>query len=161
MRYSLSAIGGKPGVAESRRAETIGFVCDLASRSPFHVNLPLAPLLGMVDSAIQLNQIKVYFNDYGECMGYITWAFLAPDVEQRFLHGQDISLHITEWNEGASLWIIDFLVPRGSIPYVLRDMRDTLFRASNTVTYFRFKNTRRIAKRLSREGGGSFFVHEA
>ncbi|MEQ1638472.1 MAG: toxin-activating lysine-acyltransferase [Methylococcales bacterium] len=157
MRYSLSAIGGTPGDIEIKRAKTIGFICDLARRSPFHGRLSLKPLLSAVDSAFQLDQIKFYFSDYGECMGYVTWALLAPDVEQRFLLGKELSLHIAEWNEGASLWIIDFLVSDGALPYVLRDMRDDLFKDYDTITYFRYKNGQRIAKRLSRQDGGAFF----
>lgn len=158
MRYSLSSVGGKPGETQLQRAQTIGFICDLARGSPLHGQMGLGALMGMLDSAIQLEQVKIYFSDYGECMGYVVWALLAPDVERRFLGGKDLSLHITEWNEGASLWIIDFLVPRGSLHYVLRDLRDCLFKDYDTVTYFRFKNGKRIAKQLSRQDGGSFFA---
>lgn len=159
MRYNLRAVGGKPGDAESQRSQSIGFVCDLARGDPLHRMMGLGTLMEMLDSAIQLEQIKIYFSDYGECMGYVTWAHLSPSVEQRFLDGKDFSLHITEWNEGTSLWIIDFLVPKGSLPYMLRDLRDCLFKDHDTITYFRFKNGKRIAKRLSRQDGGSFFAN--
>lgn len=158
MRYSLSTIGGKPDETGLRRAKTVGFICDLGRDSHFHAQIGLGALMEMLDSAIQLEQIKIYFNDYGECMGYVAWALLAPDVEKRFLSGKDRSLHIIEWNEGTSLWIIDFLVPKGSLPYVLRDMRDNLFKDHDTVTYFRFKNGRRIVKRLCRQDIGSFLA---
>jgi hemolysin-activating ACP:hemolysin acyltransferase len=157
MRYSLSAIGGKPSQIALRKAETIGFVCDLAQASPQHAPMSLQQLMRVLDAAISLNQVKVYFNDYGECMGYVVWALLAPDVAQRFLSGNDLSLHLTEWNEGTNVWIIDLLVPHGSINYVLRDLSDNVFKDIESLTYFRVKKGKRIFKCVSRSDGGYFF----
>ncbi len=106
---------------------------------------------------MHLGQVKIYFNNYGECMGYVVWATLAPDVERRFIRDKNINLHPTEWNEGISLWIIDFLVLRGSLQYVLADLRDRQFAAYETLTYFRIKNGKRIFKRVGRTDGGRFF----
>ncbi|MEQ1515547.1 MAG: toxin-activating lysine-acyltransferase [Usitatibacteraceae bacterium] len=157
MRYSLSASGGKPSAIARSRAETIGFVCDLARGSPLHAQMNLRQLMGMLDTALSLEQVKVYFNDYGECMGYVVWALLAPDVAQRFLRGNDLSLHLTEWNEGTNAWIIDFLVPLGSLDYVLADLRDSVFKDFDYLTYIRVKKGRRIFRCASRAQGGYFF----
>ena len=157
MPYSLTAIGGKPTENGLKRAQTFGFVCELARSSQFHSQIPTGSMIGMLDSAVQLSQIRVYFNNYGECMGYVIWALLSQDVEQRLLRGTDLSLDSTEWNEGSSLWIVDFFVRRGSLPYVLLDMRDNLFANQETLTYFRVKNGKRVSKRLSRSDGGNFF----
>lgn len=157
MRYSLSAIGGKPDPSRLAPAQALGFVTELMGTSPFHAQMPVGALLPLFSSALALDQIKLYFNDYGEFMGYVSWAFLAPDVEQRYLRGKDLNLHMFEWNEGGSLWIIDLLMPRGSINYVLEDLRDNLFCEHDTITYFRIKNGRRIAKRLSRASRNTFF----
>lgn len=160
MRYTVNAVGGKPGVTQTRRAETLACVCDLARGSPLHAQMPVGSLIGMLDSPMDLKQVKAYFNDYGDSMGYVVWALLAPDVERRFLAGKDFSLHWTEWNEGTSLWIIDFVVQRGSLAYVLRDLRDKLFKDFDTVTYFRVKNGKRIAKQVNRADGGHFFRNQ-
>lgn len=159
VQHSLVNLEGKPSDLKIERARTLGFICGLARNSHRHAQMPLGSLLGMLDSAILVGQFKLYFNHYGECMGYVVWAFLAPDVENRMLKGKGTTLNLEEWNQGASLWVIDFLVPHGSLPYVLRDMRDNLFKDHDTVTYFRFKNGRRIAKQISRSAGGSFFAH--
>jgi len=37
-------------------------------------------------------------------------------------------------------------------------MRNSLFKDDETITYFRLKKNRRIAKRISRKDGGSFFA---
>lgn len=157
MQYSLSAVGGKPGETQLKRGQTVGFVCDMARNSPLHAPMPVGGLMSILDAAMALEQVKVYFSDYGECMGYVVWAYLSPDVEQRFLRGKDLSLDLTEWNEGTCPWIVDFLVPRGSLRYVLHDLRDTVFKDHETLTYFRIKNGKRICKRVSRADGGYFF----
>jgi hemolysin-activating ACP:hemolysin acyltransferase len=154
--YSMSSIGGKPTENQTRRVSTIGFVFDMASTSVSHMHLPVTALMRQVNIAISTEQIKVYFNNYGECMGYVVWALLAPDVESRFFNG-DLSLQLVEWNEGTSLWIIDFLVPRGSLKYVLRDLRDDVFKDHSTVTYFRVKRGKLITKQMGRNDGGNFF----
>jgi len=159
MQYSISAIGGKPAPGEGpeRRATTVGFVCGLARSSLLHAQMSSGALIDMLYPAMHLGQVKIYFNNYGECMGYVVWATLAPDVERRFIRDKNINLHPTEWNEGISLWIIDFLVLRGSLQYVLADLRDRQFAAYETLTYFRIKNGKRIFKRVGRTDGGRFF----
>lgn len=113
--------------------------------------------MSMLDTPTLLDQIKLYFNPYGECLGYIVWARLTPDVEKRYLAGADLSLHWMEWNEGTSLWIIDFSCKAGSVKHILEDMRDNLFESDETITYFRLRNGKRIFKRISRSDGGHFF----
>lgn len=150
MQYSLTAIGGSPKQRDCSLAQTVGFIYDIAWMSPLHAPMTLGAWMGMVNSAATFNQIKLYFGVGGECVGYVVWAYLTPDVERRFLLGKDLSLHFTEWNEGTSLWVIDFLVPRRSLPYVLCDMRDKLFKGNDSITYFRRKNGLYTVKRLSR-----------
>lgn len=150
MQFSLTAIGGNPGREESDSAQILGFIGDLVRMSPYHASLPFGAFIGMIDSAISVDQIRLYFSASGDCVGYVTWAYLAPDVEQRFIKGRDLRLHFTEWNEGASLWVIDFLIPRNSLPYVMNDMRHNLFKGQEKITYFRIKSGRRIVKRYRR-----------
>lgn len=150
VRHDSASREGAPGVSQVERAKIIGFVCELARNSQFHARLPTTKLLELINLAIRTKQIKLYFNHYGLCMGYVAWAFLSPNVEQRLLQGKGISLRIEEMRQGDNLWIIDFLVPHGSLPYVLRDMRNNLFNDRETVTYFRYKNGLRIAKKMKR-----------
>lgn len=157
MRYSVSTITGKPSESEVQSAALIGFVCQASVQSPMHAASPLRRIVSQLHSPIEVGQYKLYFNDFGQCVGYLTWAKLAPDVEKRLLSGKDYHLQTCEWNEGASLWIIDMVFPHGSIKYVLRDLRDNLFKDHGMLTYFRVKNGKRIFKRVSRADGGHFF----
>jgi hemolysin-activating ACP:hemolysin acyltransferase len=155
MQYSLTAIGGSPREQDYIRTQNIGFVSDLARISPFHALMPLGTWMRMLNPAIDANQIQLYFGEGGECVGYVIWAYLAPDVERRFFLGKDLSLHATEWKEGCSLWIVDFLIHRKSLPYVIKDMQNKLFKSNDSITYYRRNNGRYTIKRLSRRAGGN------
>lgn len=157
MRYSVSTITGVPGDTDSQRATQIGLICQLCTLSPVHANFPVQRIVSQLNSPMTVGQCKTYFNDFYQCVGYLAWAYLAPDVEKRLLSGEDYHLQTCEWNEGASLWIMDMVVPHGSIKHVLQDLRDTLFKDQDTLTYFRIKNGKRIFKRVSRADGGHFF----
>lgn len=157
MRYSVSTITGKPSDSEVQSAALIGFVCKASVQSPIQAALPLRRIISQLHSPIEVGQYKLYFNDFGQCVGYLTWATLAPDVERRLLSGEDYHLHTCEWNEGASLWIMDMVFPYGSIKHVLNDLRDNLFKDYDTLTYFRIRNGKRIFKRVSRTDCGHFF----
>ena len=107
---------------------------------------------------MELKQVEVFFNHFGTCVGYATWAYVCHDVEQRLLRGGRVTLQDFEWNEGNSLWIIDFLVLNGSLKSVMTALRDKQLAQSQTVTYFRHKNGKRICKRLSRNDYSHFWT---
>lgn len=55
-------------------------------------------------------------------------------------------------------WILDLAVAPGSLPYVLQDLRDEVFREQEHLTYYRVKNERRVCKRVSRDDRTSFMA---
>lgn len=156
MRYSVNTITGTVQKADTARAAAVGFFCSLGVYSGDGA-LSLRRFVSQLQAPLQVQQYKLYFNDFGDCVGYVTWAYLAPDVEKRLLSGEDYRLHTCEWNEGTSLWIMDMSFPHGSIKHVLKDWRDNLFKNFDTLTYFRVKSGKRIFKRVSRADGGYFF----
>lgn len=157
MEFTLCGADGKPGTQETDRAKLLGFITDFAQGSSYHAKMPLGVFMARLSAAYDLGQVKVYFSDYGECVGYVLWALLAPDVEEKLIRGDSPALHPVEWNEGTSLWIIDFLVRRGSLPYVLQDLRDHTFKDFDTITYFRVKGDFKVIKRIYRADFGTFF----
>lgn len=62
---------------------------------------------------IDHRQIVFFFDRTGLPRGYVTWAYLAPDSEERLLTDPEFLLHPSEWNEGGRTWIIDFCFPVG------------------------------------------------
>jgi len=158
--HSIAAVGGQleAGSALAQRARDLGLACQFASRLPGHAQMALGSFVPMLISAQQVGQLKVYMNGYGECMGYVAWALLTPDVEREFIAGKPRALAEWEFSDGTSAWILDLAVAQGSLPYVLEDLRDVVFREYQQLTYFRVKGGRRMCKRISRDDRTSFMA---
>jgi len=158
--HSTAAIGGQitPGSAAARRGLDLGLVCQFAARQPSHANTPVGALVTLLQNALRVGQLKVYLNGYDECVGYVVWGFLTPDVENEFIAGTPRALAEWEFNDGTSPWILDFAVAPGSLPYVLRDLRDEVFRAQPQLTYWRTRRDSRACKRVSRDDRSSFMA---
>lgn len=45
-------------------------------------------------------------------VGFITWAHLSEETEQRVVQTVDPWIHISEWNEGPSIWIRCLHLPK-------------------------------------------------
>lgn len=127
--------------------------------SSTHTTRTAQQLFSVVDPATAHQQIKFYFNDTGKPVGYVVWAFLAKEAQNRFLRTKNFELHVSEWDEGDALWIIDLLAPFGHIKYILRDLRDNLFPEQREITYYRQKNGEIIFKQMSRDSH-SFFLSQ-
>jgi hemolysin-activating ACP:hemolysin acyltransferase len=141
-------------------ASDIGFVAYLMARSRSHRQLTIEYFNLIVMPALSVGQLKVYFDDAGDPVGYVIWATVANDVEQRFLRSREPRLHASEWNEGESLWILDFSVisGQGHIKHVLCQMRDALFLHHARVRYFKIKRNLRYIKEIERDNRLSFFA---
>jgi hemolysin-activating ACP:hemolysin acyltransferase len=158
--HSLAAIGGrlKPESAMAGRARDLGLACQFATRLPGHAQMPLGSFVPLLLSAQQVGQFKVYLNGYDECVGYVAWALLTPDVEREFIAGKPRALAEWEFSDGTSPWILDLVVAPGSLPYVLEDLRDVVFKDHAQLTYYRVKGGRRMCKRVSRNDRTTFMA---
>ena len=103
---------------------------------------------------------KIAFFLNFECVpvGFVTWAHLARETEQRLLQSLDPWLHLSEWNEGEALWIRSLHVPPRLRREGLRLCLDELFPAERTVRLMRqrkadigvFELDRSVVERMSR-----------
>jgi hemolysin-activating ACP:hemolysin acyltransferase len=99
----------------------LGFVAATMTKSSQYCEYPLACLAVWIEPAILLGQIH-FFRDLGNnVVGYMTWALLAQDTEQRLIHDPEVLLHFSEWNEGDRLWIMDFVLLDGSLRPILKE----------------------------------------
>jgi hemolysin-activating ACP:hemolysin acyltransferase len=160
MRQSYLEVFNEPSARSREIATKLGFACQLMPKASSHAMRPMHHLDTLVMPAIRHDKIKFFFNDEGRVCGYVIWALVAEDVEDRFIRSGSMDLHVSEWNEGESLWIIDLLVPYGSLKYVLRHLRDKLFSDHDRVRYCRIKRQRRFIKEIERSDRLSFFKHK-
>jgi cytolysin-activating lysine-acyltransferase len=115
----------------------------MANEEQFHIKLSTAMLLMNKSSArkfwpiarvcewirppVLLDQIVFFRDSIGPEIGYMTWAYLTQDTERRFINDPDAPLHLSEWNEGDRLWIMDMVVTNDSTKrYILQALRELL-----------------------------------
>lgn len=83
-----------------------------------------------ISPAINHKQILFLFDITAKPIGYVIWAHLAPDTEQRLMKDLNFLLHPSEWNEGGRTWIIDFCFPCGGVSEVVRKLKILLQKKS-------------------------------
>lgn len=102
-----------------------------------YLSFRIAALAAWLLPAVRIKQFKAYFDDKGRPVGYVTWAFLSDETQQRWQCDPDMILHHSEWNEGLNLWIIDFASPYGFTRAIMTDLRDNLFEGHKEIHWTR------------------------
>ncbi len=157
---TLSQLMQWTGIAPSERNERavlLGLGLSLLTEHPEVAPRGLGWHYALLSRAIELNQIKVYFDRFGRFCGYAWWVDVPPALEPRLLKQGLGVLGANELSMDGTCWMVDFRASLGALPAILLDLRDALSPGSGSLTYFRYKRGRRIAKRLTRESPASFF----
>ncbi len=106
--------------------DELGMAVEAMGRSDEYCQYPIACVTLWIEPAVRHEQIYFFRDAAGQVCGYMTWAWLAEDTERRVLYDPNVLLHISEWNEGERLWILDFLVHTGDVRAWIQEAR-TLF----------------------------------
>lgn len=123
--------------AESRkwsREEKVGQAVELLSRTPAGRLRSVSHVRDVIIPAIRHGQIEFLFNEDKKPVGYVIWAYLAEDVEQKIFKAP-YTLHYSEWNEGESLWLIDVVTQNGYLKDVIKHLRDKLFLEAKSIRF--------------------------
>lgn len=115
----------------------LGTAISLILRCAAYRLLRVASVGAWLQAPILLKQITFFYDTLGSPVGYVTWAYLTPDVERRFLDDPGFLLHFSEWNEGDRLWMIDFVAPDGMVREIVDYIRRHLFFEFSEVRYVR------------------------
>lgn len=79
-----------------------------------YMDFPIASLKMWLFTPAKLSQLHLFFDETDrQLQGYMTWAWFSDKTEQRWKAGTMDAIHISEWNEGKRLWIIDFVTLPG------------------------------------------------
>jgi hemolysin-activating ACP:hemolysin acyltransferase len=119
------------------RYSQIGYAMHLLSHSVRGRQRSAAYVTSLLLPAIDHRQVAFLFDEDGSPAAFVIWARLALDVEKRLMAASGLDLHLSEWNEGSSLWLLDLVAPFGNLKYVLQYLRDTLFVKESKVRYMR------------------------
>lgn len=135
-----------------RRAKCLGYVWSLMSVDKLHRHWSFQTLDALFNPAFQHSQISLVFNASSEPVAYIVWAYLSSDVEQRLLSSGSIELHLSEWNEGSQLWILDMVVFPGYFESVVVEHTETFVPEGCSVRFPRQRRGRTEFREISAEG---------
>lgn len=124
---------------------TVGLVATVLGQSPQYCEYPIAVIQLWLVPAIRHHQINFIYNESGVALGYITWAWLTEDTESRLIHDPTVLLHISEWNEGDRLWILDFVLINGDVRASLREAA-TLFKDAQSAKSLRRRDDGSVRK---------------
>jgi hemolysin-activating ACP:hemolysin acyltransferase len=85
MQISHFNIYDQPDEREKKYCEQFGYVSMLMANKSTHSQAPLSYLNLIIAPAIYQENIKFYFNEDGNAVGYVVWAMLAADVERQVI----------------------------------------------------------------------------
>ena len=102
-----------------------------------------------IEPAIHHHQIQFFYEDDGRLIGYSTWAYLTPEVEERLLNDANFVMHASEWCEGEQVWIMDFAAPLGHARDLLLALGRDVFPDIPVLKYVRRDNKGNIRKQVA------------
>jgi len=141
----------------NERAALLGLVLPMLAAHPGIASRSLEWHYARLSRAIELDQIKLYFDRLGRYCGYVWWTKAPEELESRLLRYGSDALEANELSMEGEAWILDFRASLGELPNILMDLRDSLSGQCDTLTYFRYKRGLRIAKRITLDSKASFF----
>lgn len=101
-----------------------------------------------IEPAILHKQIQFFYTAGDRVVGYATWAYLAPEVEQRMMKDPNFLLHASEWREGENVWIMDLAAPFGYTRDILKVLGREVFPDVPQLKYIRRNAQGDIRKRV-------------
>jgi cytolysin-activating lysine-acyltransferase len=112
----------------------LGDIVFLFLHSPLHRGWPIFLIERNVLPAIHHKQFRLYHDDKGRPIGYLSWAWLTDEHDAKYQMGA-YALRPSDWIGGSNAWIIDFVAPFGHTMAIRRHMRkELLFKESKGVT---------------------------
>lgn len=128
---------------DKSEAELFGAMVWLWMHSSTHRLCPLHELQRMLLPALKTGQFVLALQDdpQQQPVGLMTWAFLTPEAEHRYLQTLDRTLQPEDWRQGNRPWILDWVVPFGHTRAVITAVRHLLPQAHWRGLYHRGDET--------------------
>jgi cytolysin-activating lysine-acyltransferase len=108
------------------RLQMIGAITHLMINSPLHRQYKVADIVERFVPALIHNQFR-YYEINGDPIGFVNWAWLSNEVEEKFKTGQYV-LNLDEWAGGENLWFPEFIAPFGHARLIIKDLRTNFFK---------------------------------
>jgi hemolysin-activating ACP:hemolysin acyltransferase len=99
---------------------------------------------------VSAGQCDVLFDGFGRVAACVSFAWLDLHAEQAALRHGFIRMPAAALCGGERPWIVDFVAFNGHVTGALDALRSAILPQADSVTYFRYKHGRRIAKMVGR-----------
>lgn len=107
-----------------QRLQMIGSITHLMMSSPLHRKYNISDIAERFVPALIHNQFR-YYEINGSPIGFVNWAWLSDEVEQKCLTGKYV-LNLDEWQGGNNLWFHEFIAPFGHARFIVKDLRTNI-----------------------------------
>jgi len=104
----------------------VGTVAWLMMHLPTHKYLFLTDLEWMVLPPVAAGQFRLFRKD-NMPIGYVSWARLNEDVEERLKQGVT-KLQPADWTSGDRLWLVDVIAPFGGKEEIVESLISQIFK---------------------------------
>jgi len=105
-----------------QRSRLIGDIITLMTQSPAHTDYKISHLSKVVLPPVQLNQYRIYHDAKKKPVGFVSWALLSKEAEQKFLNSAS-PLTLEEWASGDIMYIMEFIAPFGHAQKIIKDLQ--------------------------------------
>lgn len=120
-----------------QRLQMIGSITHLMMSSPLHRKYNISDIAERFVPALIHNQFR-YYEINGSPIGFVNWAWLTDELEQKFMTGQYV-LNLDEWQGGSNLWFPEFIAPFGHARLIVKDLRTNILPKGTPAKSFRIR----------------------
>lgn len=117
------------GQAEERQRTPLDVIPEvlwLLTQSPQHKFMFLADMEWYFLPPFRHRQFRVFHKDKAP-IAFVSWAYVSDEVEERLKSG-GTRLKPEDWRSGENLWLIDLCAPFGGGEFILRELREKVFK---------------------------------
>ena len=159
MLYELKQmleLAGYPGDQNTLHYASLGLALPLMSERRIGAAHPLGWHRARIVAAVTQDTLRICFDTYGRQCAHVLWSGASAQLEQALLsRGPDLA-GPAELAPDGSIWVLDMGVKFDSLMPLLTRLRDDWLAPHGVLSYFRYKQGRRIAKRIRRSSHASF-----
>lgn len=120
-----------------QRLQMIGAITHLMVSSSLHRRYSIADIAERFVPALIHNQFR-YYEINGSPIGFVNWAWLSDEVEQKFMTGKYV-LQLDEWLGGKNLWFPEFIAPFGHARLIVQDLRTNILPKGTPAKSFKIR----------------------
>ena len=130
---SNSAAGNKAPTIPQELETIFGAINWLTLNSMQHRHLFISDLEWSIVPPVMLKQFKLFKDKDNRTIGYVSWAKISKEVEDRIFRTGSTKLSPGDWNGGDKIYLIDVLTPFGGNRNVISQLYDTEFKDKHEV----------------------------